>query len=549
AAEIAQEKQRLLEAIEMGKRWQGVLRQGSLPMKVEILFTGQAEQRTACISSSDDPWQRTLYRGAVQQQPAGFDGDSASPPAAWRLVLRADRSSFPLAKGWPEHIAFEAPPKNAQADRDLTRGNPPIDQRLLARVGAESIELSPPANAGGETQPAALLERLRQAVQPGVQWQGTSQAPDQASQEIKLTFCALRDKGGYARVVIEPADDPWSVRVFEGLVRLNATEAAAWPIQLAPDLRLSVQADGTLIGWQGRERLHLKTSQPTQNWQAPASLVRETVAPGRRYEGTVQSRGRAAEEIAVTFAERRGDGEYVRAIVEHKSDVLAAAVYEGAARFEESAVSGFSIVLTMKASGFGELPLFKAWADNLTLSFRPLPDGRSLYGYDSGGDRLKLSLATDAELPPLDTVSFSAMLREKCGPGKAWIGKLTNSQVNESADVHLTFGPQNADASSISAVVSVAKARGPKVNYEGVMHLDDARVNQFALELTKKTKGPVARSTVFNGWTDTKLLLRMSLDGSRLYGQAHHELLELRERNVHRVAPRRTMDEADSKQE
>jgi hypothetical protein len=115
--------------------------------------------------------------------------------------------------------------------------------------------------------------------------------------------------------------------------------------------------------------------------------------------------------------------------------------------------------------------------------------------------------------------------------------------VQEAADVHLTFGPQNDDSSFISATISVQKARGPKVGYEGVLHVDDARVNQFAIELTKKTKGPIAQSTIFNGWTDTKLVLRMSLDGTMIYGHADNERLELRERNLRRAPTRRPATE------
>jgi hypothetical protein len=420
---------------------------------------------------------------------------------------------------------------------------PANSRGLVARFGGQAIELSPLAEAKAEAQPTALAAKLKRAVEPGMRWQGTMQAPGEASQAVKLTFSALRDQGSYARAVIEPADDPRNVRIFEGAVALAESEVLGWPINLRPELRLTVQADGTLIGWHGRQRIHCPTSQPIEGWRDPAVLVRETVAPGRRYAGTVQREGRAAEEIAITFAERRGDGEYIRAIVERTQDGLAAATYEGAIKLEDDAVSGFAIGLVMKARGYGEPALFNGWPDQLTLSLRPLPDGISLYGFDNAGDRLKLALVADAKLPPLDTISFAQLLREKCGAGKVWVGKLKNATVQEAADVHLTFGPQNDDSSFISATISVQKARGPKVGYEGVLHVDDARVNQFAIELTKKTKGPIAQSTIFNGWTDTKLVLRMSLDGTMIYGHADNERLELRERNLRRAPTRRPATE------
>lgn len=518
------DKAALLANTTVGKAWKGrIVITGETPIELLLTFieSDNDGQNVALLAENlADPTARNIFRGTLKQVKPSYNNPD---PTHWELEAATARGSswLPDPYHWPP-MTFRAP-----------SGDDPNAWSVAFAKSAVALMLVP------EEKPSLpevdqQQKLVKAAVAPGACWTGTSQAPGESTQNVTLTFAAYQDDGGYCRAVLEPKDDPWSVSVFEGAVTVDDGKAYTWPVSLKSGrnaMRLTLMRDGALVGvHDGNHQLRLNPAPRVENVVAYDKSLHDAIAPGTVWEGTTQFGVEPVQYVAITFAEVRENGGYVRLVLTPKDKPLPAVVFEGTLQSDPGQINGYSLLMQPKNRAGGEYDTIFGTSHtdfNYSLKLRLSLDGTTLLGSTRYGN-LRL---TRPDSPPvlldLSTAALSKKLLEICAKDTVFAGKLTNLKAGQSINVQMKIVGVSPDGKNLQMLAFSPQVRGPNIGFEGVFATDDANINDAAIQLKKVGAGTFTGSTVFGKSTGDELRFRLAPDGSKLFGWAEDEILVL----------------------
>jgi len=476
--------------------------------------------------SQQPPGNPTNGRNAPSSGP-----DNASPPAA-----RPAKKKVDIAKNLP--------------GTGTVPGNGPTSP-----VGKQPSDKKQPS----EKKPAPPMSRDERlaAIAPGTQWKGTEQAQGRAAEPFVLTFVEVREKGKYVRAIAQPGQSGgalhnYMLAVYEGVFQSssngrgtlvlkkpgqpqNGYDGSSGVFQyFATEMQLQFNAEGQLVGRANKHAVQLKPAGRLKPFPDAHQTAAAAVAPGTQWEGTLQHKTEAAQNVRLLFTERRDDGNYLRALAAVEGDPFNIIVLEGTLRTDDTYRHAYSMVFNKKTMGSNQSNsrLFNAFRASLEL--RLSFDGKTMYGITSGvrsQDQLKLTRSDpQPNYPSLDRKAFAQTIRKLCASGKRWVGSLQNTRAGQGVPLEAVFGAQNADGTSVQVVFRVPGSR-VAVACQGTFRLDDVNVNAYCLELTKSTKGTSkVKFELFDNFTGGKVYIGLSPDTKTLYGYVknHTERFVLR---------------------
>jgi hypothetical protein len=485
---LVRERTRLLAGSEVGRSWTVFVPTAKgPPTKVRATFiqrTDDGKSVIALLTNVEQPIERSVWSGSLELTPLPDEklvGRAAprSKPDGWAIRLS------PATNG----VVFPS----ADSHRELTIASAADGTLFLANL-TQPQNLTQDDKAPRLPAHAALVATLKEGTAPGQTWEGTLQYPGQASSRVRMTFMEHRDEGQYVRAVIEPSEDPYAAVVCTGTIGGSISDVYGWPIQLKYDadqqknavpfrggsLNLGFSLDGT-ESLQG-DGLTLKRIEPVKDFLAGRQRWTAALQPGAKWSGTIihnltEFAGKK-DKFTFTVAEVRDDLAYVRVTAEGSTDPLQFRVFEGVVATKESEVDGFGLVVRGKtdtrnySGGFEALDWVSAFFGiNLGYreaephSFRLLPDGKTIAGLSSRGERIRLTREeTNAPLP-LDRANFVRTWQERCAVGSRWRGLLKTRSGGQKVDVDVEFVKASNEPDAIAISISIAKQPKSKMAF------------------------------------------------------------------------------------
>ncbi len=519
------QKNTLLDRVSPGKSFTATITQTAVSQAIMTVIEATEDGSVVIVEfeNPEDESERRRYAGKLGNAPVA-PGEATLK--RWDITLRGTGSG-----AYPFNAADQTLLLYIDASNNVLRGSNGI-AKLSFQAGESPI--STPSRF------RKLLASRSKSIRPGAVYKGVIKNYD--SEPISLTFTALRDGGQYVRAFARLENDEWAVAVYEGALptvnetrmklRRNFTAGShALSNKQAGELLLSFLDNGDLAGDAGGVRILLSPSKVVDPPPVMVDQLLAAMTSGRRWEGRYDDRMSPPENVVLTFAETRNQGDYLRATLTFDSRPHLITVFEGALDSKESQIEGYPVHLLNQPTVVG--PKFLQTAPFQTrirrVYLRISYDGQTLYAYTSDGSRLKLTpLADKLPLPDLSRPAVARAIREVVVENTNWEGVLSNLAAAKSIPVELKFGAVSDDGTEVRAIVSSKKVgnRKGKIRYQGSLRLDDQHINEYPIAL-KKVGGGVRplKSTTF-GATDSTLYLRLSSDKKRLTGWTDYEVFE-----------------------
>ena len=530
----------------------------------------------AVIRDSKNELQRAVYDGKVLR------GTVDEPDRFTRPIRHAPQVTLKCQSGG-QSLLFIPPHGRQPVIRFDAKGESPRFQ-----VPTYDSAMTPRTAGPLSSTDADLWNRLLERIKPGTQWAGTVRTVNHGDDRVLLTVTEAQPDGSYVRILAEAPSDPVAAVVYEGSCRQD--QLHGWPLTLT--IASGLRSDATpselfnyervfagvpltltlnekgFIGRRGPDQVELVSSKSVAGGPDRATQAKTAFGAGAKYKGRLSGiRGEDLGEIAVTVAEVRDSGSYVRVLVNSTETPQDVVTYEGRLRNENGYVDGYCLELQKRTRGWHEHGLLNQHIDPISLSLRLGSDGVGCFGAvvlerTRVFEKLKLTrVADDSKSRSLATQDAAALILSKLAKGAVWRGQYKSTQLGKTGDVSLRV-VESSDAGMIVELTS-SNLVGGKITYEGLLRLDDLYVNGTFASLQKTIGGklPVIRSTLrsslasstppptlvdlFDSTTGRERMLHLTLsqDGDVLYGVSgsqdridhkYGELLTLR----NTIAPR-----------
>lgn len=506
---------KLLELSKPGRAWQVTINDSNKTPHTWIMqFVAQENQGETVrvlIRHSQDTARRRIYEGRLNKGSNVDKGPFERPPRVPPQIVLGHGGGGPSLF----HALYE---------EKLTIDVAPHGGKIQLRTNFDQGDMVEAESVAFAQSEADLWNNWQNHIHPGTQWQGTIATKAGASEQIVLTFMEVSSDFSYVRVLLESMADPASVAVYQGYMRKQYVYG--WPIVLNPVYALrgnskilgffnaegsfkipfSLAADGAgLLGIKGDEVMRLNGVRRLEPWPDRSQLVRKLFSPGARLAGrarqsvyvdgdTIEQR---ALDVIMTVAEFRGDGEYVRVVLQDKDQPNQIVTYEGNLRLDRDLVDTFCLDLKKRAAATRDLTLFD-YKMPVELLFRLAPDGTEAIGIVRREkhiviERLSLKATTpDPKTASLASVDFTPLVREKLAKGVVWRGPFVDSYTKREAFITMKI----TDALADRLTVEISSPKFSPVIYEGAFRIDDGTINGYCAQLQKKVGAPPLKSGV-----------------------------------------------------
>ena len=471
----------------------------------------QGETVRVLIRHSQDTARRRIYEGRLNRGLNVDKGPFERPPRVPPQIVLGHGGGGPSLF----HALYE---------EKLTIDVAPNGGKVLLRTNFDQGEMIEGESVAFAQSEADLWNDWQNHIRPGTQWQGTITTKAGTSEQIILTFTEVSSDFGYVRVLLESMADPASVAVYQGYMRKQYVYG--WPIVLNPiyglrgnskipgffnaegsfKIPFSLAADGAgLLGIKGDEVMRLNGVRRLEPWPDRSQLVRKLFSPGARLAGRVRQSvyvdgdtiEQRALDVIMTVAEFRGDGEYVRVVLQDKDQPNQIVTYEGNLRLDRDLVDTFCLDLKKRASATRDLTLFD-YKMPVDLLFRLAPDGAEAIGIVRREkhiviERLSLRATTpDPKTASLASVDFTPLVKEKLAKGVVWRGPFVDAYTKREAFITMKI----IDALADRLTVEISAPKFSPVIYEGAFRIDDGTINGYCAQLQKKVGAPPLKSGV-----------------------------------------------------
>lgn len=471
----------------------------------------QGETVRVLIRHSQDTARRRIYEGRLNRGLNVDKGPFERPPRVPPQIVLGHGGGGPSLF----HALYE---------EKLTIDVAPNGGKVLLRTNFDQGEMIEGESVAFAQSEADLWNDWQNHIRPGTQWQGTITTKAGTSEQIILTFTEVSSDFGYVRVLLESMADPASVAVYQGYMRKQYVYG--WPIVLNPiyglrgnskipgffnaegsfKIPFSLAADGAgLLGIKGDEVMRLNGVRRLEPWPDRSQLVRKLFSPGARLAGRVRQSvyvdgdtiEQRALDVIMTVAEFRGDGEYVRVVLQDKDQPNQIVTYEGNLRLDRDLVDTFCLDLKKRASATRDLTLFD-YKMPVDLLFRLAPDGAEAIGIVRREkhiviERLSLRATTpDPKTASLASVDFTPLVKEKLAKGVVWRGPFVDAYTKREAFITMKI----IDALADRLTVEISAPKFSPVVYEGAFRIDDGTINGYCAQLQKKVGAPPLKSGV-----------------------------------------------------
>ena len=456
----------------------------------------QGETVRVLIRHSQDTARRRIYEGRLNRGLNVDKGPFERPPRVPPQIVLGHGGGGPSLF----HALYE---------EKLTIDVAPNGGKVLLRTNFDQGEMIEGESVAFAQSEADLWNDWQNHIRPGTQWQGTITTKAGTSEQIILTFTEVSSDFGYVRVLLESMADPASVAVYQGYMRKQYVYG--WPIVLNPiyglrgnskipgffnaegsfKIPFSLAADGAgLLGIKGDEVMRLNGVRRLEPWPDRSQLVRKLFSPGARLAGRVRQSvyvdgdtiEQRALDVIMTVAEFRGDGEYVRVVLQDKDQPNQIVTYEGNLRLDRDLVDTFCLDLKKRASATRDLTLFD-YKMPVDLLFRLAPDGAEAIGIVRREkhiviERLSLRATTpDPKTASLASVDFTPLVKEKLAKGVIWRGPFVDAYTKREAFITMKI----IDALADRLTVEISAPKFSPVIYEGAFRIDDGTINGYCV--------------------------------------------------------------------
>ncbi|MFN3151579.1 hypothetical protein [Bremerella sp.] len=384
----------------------------------------------------------------------------------------------------------------------------------------------------------------------GTKFEGIELVPGKASQRFTATVTQWKPSENFARLIAEVPDDPHNFNVFEGVFNFSPPHHLGLPIQLkhiAGGMKANARKGGTEMfanspreplclfignkekpfGKIGTAEIQLTPIQDSESTiESAENRWKTALKPGTIWMGTSKWRNEASQGLNLVIAENRSDGQYVRMLLEKKTDPTQFVVMDGAVQTGANADAyGFlglqKGVATHNDTGEYYGVIFSRWEDNRPKSMRLTPDGKSLHLITTSGEWATFS-RSDNRLPvdSLTTSSFTESWKKALQVGKAWNGTIVNSLQNQKAEVILNVTTFERLGDEVQLEIRLKGTRSEGATYRGSLDRSDEAINGFALTVKKVQGGAGASTLLGSRWPNSQIQFRLAPDGKSLVGRA-----------------------------
>jgi hypothetical protein len=304
---------------------------------------------------------------------------------------------------------------------------------------------------------------------------------------------------------------------------------------------LALNGNG-FIGRRGDDAVEFVESRSVESAAERAAHMASAFSAGAKFKGRLL--GMQQEDLGgvmVTIAEIRDSGAYVRATAHATDTPQDVVVYEGRLRTERALVDGYCLELFKRTRGARTENLLNDNVQPISLLLRLTTDGGSVRGVvlNQPGtivETMKLSpVPADLNAVSLAAATYGPFIRSKFTKGATWRGQYKNPEKSKTGDVALRV--LDATEDGLTVEITSATLPGGRVEYEGLLRLDDVNLNAHCALLRKSVGGkpPVKRPPIRTSATppplpqptdmfdtvtgrDRMLFLSFAADGETLLG-------------------------------
>lgn len=437
----------------------------------------------------------------------------------------------------PEQAKTSSSTSNAEP---ASRPPLPVPEVLPDKSTVETKSTKQPAKPKAVVEREEAKQSLLARLQAGQNWKVSLPGAGGVMQEYQLTVITADDKGAACTVLAENAGDPFERALLNGKLEYGGAAGPTlykrpgflqgWYVAMRPAagagrlgslgatlivLYVPPDEDSLAVGY-GNERYAASLGEPVDLSPAAfAEKYKAALTAGTRWSGKGEIGSKPTAEVVLTCMEWRDEGGYVRLIAESKEDPTLAAVYEGSLGVQTPAGLLWPVTLQKSDSAFsgsGE-PLLADGVRPLQLLLSA--DGEMLLGL-VGGQRLRLKRNAEQ----VDVQDFAQRVRRATAAGSQWSGHVSAGPAT-SRELDLTFTDVRDDGQSVRAVATMPDEPSGVAVFTGQLQLDEANLNGCSVAL-KPARRESSRSffgAATTGSTAQRLCLRLSPDGSRMYGR------------------------------